>query len=94
MYSVVLTCLVAEVKEGLCCAPHLLLSAARPLRAGGGQPVLQVRDAALHLAHIEVRVTGEVLTDGRVSVAQGTVEGGPSDADHHGDKAQQEEKQA
>lgn len=75
-------------------APHLFLSAACPLRAGGGQPVLQVRDAALHLAHVEVRVPGEVLTDGRVSVAQGTVEGGPSDADHHGDKAQQEEKQA
>ena len=52
-----------------------------------------MRDATLHLAHVEVCVPGEVLTDSGLGVAQGTVQGGPSDADHHGNKAKQEKKQ-
>ena len=68
-------------------------SVAAPLRPGS-QPVLQVGDAALHLAHVEVSVAGEVLADGRVGVAQGAVEGGPPDAYHHGHEAKQEKEQA
>ena len=71
----------------------LLLCGAPPLRPGR-QPVLQVGDAALHLAHVEVCVAGEVLADAGVGVAQGAVESRPSDTDHHGDEAKQEEEQA
>lgn len=48
----------------------------------------------MQLCEVEVSVTGEVGADSGLGVAQGTVEGGASQADHHGDQAKQEEEQA
>lgn len=56
--------------------------------------MLDVRDAALDLAQVEVGVPGEVLAHRGVGVAQGAVEGRAAQADHHGDQAEEEEEQA
>lgn len=60
----------------------------------GRQPVLDVGDPALDLPHVEVGVSGEVLADGGVGVAQGAVKGGAAQTDNHGDEAEQEEEEA
>lgn len=56
--------------------------------------MLDVRDPALDLSHVEVGVSGKVLANGRVGVSQGAVKGGAAQTDHHGDEAKQEEEEA
>lgn len=50
--------------------------------------------STMQLCEVEVRVPRKVGADGGVGVAQSTVEGSASQADHHGDQAEQEEEQA
>lgn len=59
-----------------------------------GKPVLYVSDPALYLANIKVCISGEVLTDWGVGVAQRAVQGGATHTDHYGNQTQQEEEQA
>lgn len=56
--------------------------------------MLDLRYPALDLAHVEVRVPGEVLADRGLDVAQGAVQRRPAQTDHHGNQAEQEEQQA
>lgn len=56
--------------------------------------MLNVSDPALYLANVEVCISGEVLTDWGVGIAQSTVKGGATHTDHYGNQTKQEEKQA
>lgn len=47
-----------------------------------------------HVCDVEVDVVREVGANVGVSAHQGAVEGGPADADHHGDQAEQQQDQA
>lgn len=47
----------------------------------------------LYLAHVEVCISGEVLTDRGLGIAQSTVKGGATHTDHYSDQTKQEEKQ-
>lgn len=74
--------------------PPVRTQTERRLLRAGREPVLDVRNPALDLSHVEVRVSGKVLANGRVSVSQGAVKGSATQTDHHGDEAEQEEQEA
>lgn len=55
------------------------------------KPVLDVRYPTLDLVHVEVCISGEVLTNRGVDVTQGTVKGSATQTDHNCHEAKQEE---
>lgn len=48
----------------------------------------------LYLVHIEIRISGEVLTNGRLNITQSTVKCSAPQTDHYCHEAKQEEQQA
>lgn len=59
-----------------------------------GQPASQPFQEPPYVCDVEVDVVSEVGANVGVSVHQGAVQGGPTDADHHGNHTQQEQDQA
>lgn len=56
--------------------------------------MLDVIHPTLYLVHIEICISGEVLTNGRVNITQSTVKRSATQTDHYCHEAKQEEQQA
>lgn len=56
--------------------------------------MLDLSYPTLYLVNVEVCISGEVLTDRRLGIAQSTVKGGAPHTDKNSNQAKQEEKQA
>lgn len=55
--------------------------------------MLDLSYPTLYLVNVEVCISGEVLTDRRLGIAQSTVKGGAAHTDKNSNQAKQEEKQ-
>lgn len=78
-------------------APEQNLSSG-PVEAGSlspeGQQVSEALEEPPHVRDVEVDVVREVGANVGVRAHQGAVEGGPADADHHGDQTEQQQDEA
>lgn len=59
-----------------------------------GQPASEASQEASYVCNVEVDVVREVSANAGVAAHQHAVEGGPANANHHGDEAQQQQDEA